>query len=187
MTQFWYLMLYSFMGCGLEMGYAWLKLGSPKGRRTLLLLPMCPVYGLGAAAVLALPTWVQSSPPLLFLMGGVTAAAVEYGMGYFYERFCGVAFWDYREYAMQLHGRVCPRFTVYWGLLSVFLVYWLHPIVVRFVTLLPERAVFPFFGLFIMDNLYTVLLLRYTQKRSILSFASLNRLFSKDGEHSTNP
>ena len=43
-------------------------------RRCLLLLPLCPVYGLGMAAVLALPPSLRSEWPL-YLWGGLTATA----------------------------------------------------------------------------------------------------------------
>ena len=47
----WYFIWYSFLGFLLEVGYArWT--GGRRDRKCLLLLPLCPVYGLGACAVL---------------------------------------------------------------------------------------------------------------------------------------
>ena len=46
MEWFWYFLFYSFLGFLLEVGYAWWTGGS-LDRKCLLLLPLCPVYGLG--------------------------------------------------------------------------------------------------------------------------------------------
>ena len=51
----WTFWTYSFFGYLLEKGYAAATHGSQRARKGFLLLPMCPVYGLGALAVLALP------------------------------------------------------------------------------------------------------------------------------------
>ena len=39
--------VYSFFGCGLETLFALVNLGELVHRKTLLLFPLCPVYGLG--------------------------------------------------------------------------------------------------------------------------------------------
>ena len=51
----WTFWTYSFFGYLLERGYAAAAHGAQQARKGFLLLPMCPVYGLGALAVLALP------------------------------------------------------------------------------------------------------------------------------------
>lgn len=61
MEWFWYFLFYSFLGFLLEVGYAWWT-GGPLDRKCLLLLPLCPVYGLGACTVLLLPGAVLRSP-----------------------------------------------------------------------------------------------------------------------------
>ena len=72
----WYFIWYSFLGFLLEVGYArWT--GGRRDRKCLLLLPLCPVYGLGACAVLLLPPWVLERPLLLVVAGGP-----EWSMGW---------------------------------------------------------------------------------------------------------
>lgn len=51
----WTFWTYSFLGYLLERGYAIATHADRQARKCFLLLPMCPVYGLGALAVLALP------------------------------------------------------------------------------------------------------------------------------------
>ena len=53
--RFWLFLLYSLGGYGLEKLYAAVRRSPHRVRKCFLLLPLCPVYGLGALAVLALP------------------------------------------------------------------------------------------------------------------------------------
>lgn len=46
-TWIWYLLVYSFLGYLLEVAYAKIVHGRGSGRKCLLLLPLCPVYGGG--------------------------------------------------------------------------------------------------------------------------------------------
>lgn len=108
--------------------------GGPVGggtRKCLLLLPLCPVYGLGACAVLLLPPWVLERPLLLVVAGGAAATGVEYGMALFYERVLRVSFWNYDGLTGSIHGRVCLPFALAWSLLILPLVYLVHPAVAR--------------------------------------------------------
>ena len=50
----WYFWIYSFLGYLLERAFAAVTHAEHQGRRCFLLLPLCPVYGLGMLAVLAL-------------------------------------------------------------------------------------------------------------------------------------
>ena len=90
----WYFWIYSFLGYLLEKAYAALTHGAHQRRRCFLLLPMCPVYGLGMLAVLALaPAWDEGL--WLIAVGGLATTAVEYGVHWAYETLLGVRFWDY--------------------------------------------------------------------------------------------
>ena len=51
----WIFWIYSFLGYGLEKVFAAATHSPNQGRKCFLLLPLCPVYGLGMLAVLALP------------------------------------------------------------------------------------------------------------------------------------
>ena len=76
MKFFWNFFFYSFLGFGLEVVYAYLT-GGRKDRKRTLLLPLCPVYGVGAAAILFFAPVTGGNKVGTFLLGGVTATAVE--------------------------------------------------------------------------------------------------------------
>ncbi|MDD3346800.1 putative ABC transporter permease [Oscillibacter sp.] len=113
----WLFWTYSFLGFLLEKGFAVATRSTRRRRRCFLLLPLCPVYGLGALAVLALPPSATDTFWGLALWGGLAATAVEYAVHLLYERLLGVQFWDYSGVWGNLQGRVCVPFSVIWGLL----------------------------------------------------------------------
>ena len=77
MAEFlWIFWSFSLLGWGLERLFAAVTRSPRRRRRCLLLLPLCPVYGLGMAAVLALPPSLRSGWPL-YLWGGLTDADRE--------------------------------------------------------------------------------------------------------------
>ena len=129
MIWFWYFLLYSFIGFLLEVLFAWITGGHPR-RKCLLLLPLCPVYGLGACLILG-TTGHFTHPLLLFCVGAVLSTACEYIMATFYEEVLLVSFWDYSDLPLNLHGRVCLPFALVWGGLTALAVRWVQPMVER--------------------------------------------------------
>ena len=114
----WLFCLYSFLGYLLEKAFAAATGSRHQVRKCFLLLPLCPVYGLGALAVLALPESLSGSFWSLALWGGLAATAVEYAVHVLYDRLLGVRFWDYSQVRWNLRGRVCLPFSLAWGLLT---------------------------------------------------------------------
>ena len=133
---FWYFVFYRLCGFGCEVLFSRLT-GGRRDRKGMLLLPLCPVYGLGACAILLLPPVVRAHTMPLFFLGGLAAAGVEYLMAVFYEEGLGVQFWDYSDLPWNIQGRVCIPFTLIWGLMALTLVRWLHPLVQGFVWYVP--------------------------------------------------
>lgn len=124
--QLWYFWIYSFLGYLLEKVFAKVTGSEQQGRKGFLLLPLCPVYGLGMLAVLALPeSWTRGV--LGIFISGLTATVVEYAVHWGYDTFLGVQFWDYSRVFGNLKGRVCLPFTLIWGLLTAAAVQWIHP------------------------------------------------------------
>lgn len=70
---FWYFVFYSLCGFGCEVLFSRLT-GGRRDRKGMLLLPLCPVYGLGACAILLLPPVVRAHTMPLFFLGGLAAA-----------------------------------------------------------------------------------------------------------------
>ena len=136
MIWFWSFTAYSFAGFLLETFFARLMGGHPD-RKGLMVLPLCPVYGLGACLILLLPAWAGERPVLLALLGSLTATAAEYFDALYHEKVLGVSFWDYSGLPGNLHGRVCLPFSLAWGILALGLVYWVHPALGPWLAVIP--------------------------------------------------
>lgn len=176
MVWFWYFMLYSFFGFLLEVVFAKVS-GGRADRKCLLVLPLCPVYGMGACAILLLPDFVSTYPPLLFACGALTATAAEYVMALFYERVLGIPFWDYRGLPGNIQGRVCIPFSLSWGVLALPLVYWIHPFLAPLLSgILMPVSLLAFLTLS-SDVLLSCALLRRTKDRTCLKWYTTIPLF----------
>lgn len=157
---FWYYLVYGFLGFLLEVAFARL-IHSPKpDRKCHLLLPVCPVYSVGALAILVLPPSVKKVPLLLYLAGGFAATAVEWLTAIFYEKAAGVSFWNYRELPLNLNGRVCLWFSLFWGLLALLLIDRIHPLVAALVSVVPPALTLPAAALYLTDALFSLAVLR---------------------------
>lgn len=170
MELFWYFVVYSFLGFLLEVAFARVTGARKQDRKCFVLLPLCPVYGLGALAILAVAPWAGGRWWLLVLLGGAAATGVEYLMAVFYEKVLGVSFWDYSKLPGDIHGRVSLPFSVVWGLLALVLVRWVHPGVAALVAGIPLPLSIFMAVLLGADSLYTVFLLRHTRSTDSLKW-----------------
>ncbi|MCD8008187.1 MAG: putative ABC transporter permease [Clostridiales bacterium] len=166
----WSIFFYSVAGFGLEVAFAWATGSDKKDRKCMLVLPMCPVYGLGAAAILALPPFVRERVWLLLPAAALVATAAEYLMSLFYEKVWRVSFWDYSGLPGSIHGRVCLPFSVAWSLLSLPLVFWLQPLVAGLVAALPDLLLVPLGMVFAVDFALTGYVLRQTENTDSLKW-----------------
>ncbi len=157
---FWYFFIYSFLGFLLEVAFARLVHNPKQDRKCHLLLPVCPVYGVGAMGILLLPAWVKASPLLLFLFGAMVCTVAEWSLSVFYEKAAGAAFWNYCSLPWNINGRVCLLFSLLWGLLSLPLVYTVHPWVSQWAASIPAAVTIPAALFYLGDTATSLLLLR---------------------------
>ncbi len=165
-TLFWQFFFYSFCGFLLEQLFALLT-HSRRDRKCHLLLPVCPVYGVGALGILLLPPAVRDSPALLFLAGAAVSTAAEWTLSWFYERFTGAHFWDYRALPLNLGGRVCLLFSLLWGGLALPLVYTVQPWLDRWISNIPAAVTIPAVLLYLGDTALSLSLLRRGGRESL--------------------
>ncbi|MCI8328415.1 MAG: putative ABC transporter permease [Oscillibacter sp.] len=155
----WYFWIYSFLGWLVELAFAAATASEERRRRCLLLLPLCPVYGLGMLAVLTLPPmgWVG-----LTAWGALAATAVEYAYHWAGERFLGVQFWDYTQVPGNLRGRVCLPFTLAWGPLAALAVRFVQPGVSTLAAAIPPPVTYLCLLAFTGDLVCSLWFLRVT-------------------------
>ena len=169
----WYFWIYSFLGYLLERAFAAVTHAEHQGRRCFLLLPLCPVYGLGMLAVLALPESLSDSFWSLALWGGLAATAVEYAVHVLYDRLLGVRFWDYSQVRWNLRGRVCLPFSLAWSLLVAAGLPVIQAAIAPALAAVPPTATYAALLVFTADTVVSLQLLRRAGDPAVLSLGNL--------------
>ncbi len=176
MVWFWYFIIYSFLGCLLEILFALISRHRLESRKCHCLLPICPVYGAGAIAVLFLTEPISHSPWFIFLAGAVICTIVEYLTSLFYEKILYVEFWSYQGSKFNLAGRVCLSFSAAWGIVSLILIYLIHPQISPWVQEIPLAISIIMIIIFTFDLAISAIRLRKTRDKSCLEIFSLSTL-----------
>ena len=126
--------IYSFFGWLIEVAYR-----STSQRRFVnagfLHGPFVPIYGFGAGRVLSLDHLATGQHFLVkLLLYGVVLSAVEYLVGYLFERAFRLKLWDYSDGRFHLHGRISLLFSLFWTFMAFVFATMIHPAVSRHVT-----------------------------------------------------
>ena len=119
--------VYSFIGFIIETAFAYTVRGVIENRKTMRFLPLCPVYGIGALTLQVFIVDFAESVLLVLFFGVCAGTLVEYLYGLFCLKVFHVMLWDYRTEKHNLQGLICPRFAVFWCVLSVLYVYFFAP------------------------------------------------------------
>lgn len=97
--------------------------------RGFLHMPICPLYGLGMPLLNALVGSRRDSYLFLFIGGMVFCTLVEYFVGWLLETVFNARWWDYSHMKFNLHGRICLRNSLLFGLGAVICIGFIHPVV----------------------------------------------------------
>ena len=170
---FLYFIIYSFLGYCLEKLFAYATHADRQVRKCFLLLPLCPVYGLAMTTVAALSPAYERSFFLLAIAGGTICTLAEYLVHWFYERIFEVRFWDYSALRGNINGRICPQFSLAWGILSATAVRFIHPVVAAVANAVSPTAVFTLWIILAVDCVLTAALLFQHHDTELLSLSAL--------------
>ena len=129
---FWYFIIFSILGLVIETLYSLITMGTIESRKGLIWGPFCPVYGVGAVILIVLLNKVEHKTRFkLFVYGFLIGSAVEYLLSYGLEAFYSTRFWDYTYTNMDINGRICVPYSIFWGILSVILIKDIKPFIDR--------------------------------------------------------
>lgn len=121
----WFFLIYGVYGVIVEMIFCYAReyKGVIESRCGLLYLPLSPIYGLGGVVVSLILLPHLANPLLIFGLSMVLCTTLEYVGSFVMEKVFKSVFWDYSNKPLNIHGRVCLEFALYWGILGVFLIY----------------------------------------------------------------
>ncbi len=162
-----YFVIYAFLGWVCEDLYC----GIPKKKfinRGFLYGPYCPIYGVGALLVLYPLLFVKQYPILVFILGVIITSTLEYITSWVMEVLFKTRWWDYSEHFLNINGRVCLLNSTLFGIMSIVVVYIIHPTIEDFVQSIPFGALTNFLSAFTIgfsiDCVFTVIALLKRKK-----------------------
>lgn len=123
-----YFMTYSFFGWFCESLYcSWLE--KKPVNRGFLNGPISPIYGFGALILIHFLTPFYGSPTILYILSVLMTTGLEYVCAVILETAFGMKWWDYTDNKFNYKGRICLTNSILFGVLSVLLVYVVHPFI----------------------------------------------------------
>lgn len=133
----WIFIIYAFIGWCTEVGYAAVETGVFVNRG-FLNGPYCPIYGCGVVIVVAVLTPLKDNLLILFAGSFLLTSALEFLTGFVLEKSFHNKWWDYSDKPFNIKGYVCLKFSIYWGLACCFVMDIVHPIIYKFITVIPH-------------------------------------------------
>lgn len=103
--------------------------------------PFCPIYGIGAMIMIVFLKQFQYNIVLLFFMSFVVLTIWEYVVGVFLEKVFNTKYWDYSNHKINFQGRICLTNSIYWGILGIVFICYIHPFISEKLLLVPEYIV----------------------------------------------
>ena len=132
-------MIYSFLGWCCETVFCSI-IFRRFDNRGFLNGPFCPIYAVGAFAIVWLAQAVPHNIALIFGLGLVSTSLVEYLTGTLLELIFKTRYWDYSDQKFNIQGRVCLKNSLLFGAMSVGLVFFLHPAVTGLIGRIPRNG-----------------------------------------------
>ena len=156
MKYFLYFIIYSFIGWFMEVVLK-SKDEHKFVNRGFLIGPICPIYGFGVLLIILLVGNSKSDLLAVFLKSILVCSVLEYFTSYFMEKLFHARWWDYSKNKYNINGRICLETMLPFGILSTIVIYVVHPLVIKFVSLFSNTLLIILtilFGiLFIVDNI----------------------------------
>lgn len=116
-----YFVIYSVLGYFIETIFGLLTKGVLESRKSFIIGPFCAIYGLGAVSIILPLQYFKKNNYSLFFGGFIIGSIVEYLVSIFGEIFLHVKWWDYSSEPLNINGRVCVFYSLFWGILAIYL------------------------------------------------------------------
>lgn len=141
--------------------------------------PYLPLYGFGLSAMYLLAqinvSFIENDTlqkMFLFLIMAIVMTIIEYIAGIIFIKGMKVKLWDYTNEWGNIQGIICPKFSLYWAILSAIYYFLIHPHILNSLYWLAEHLAFSFvvgffYGIFIIDVAYSMQILVKVKKFAI--------------------
>lgn len=117
----WIFIASCYMGYIIETIWCLIKHGYIESRKSLVLGHLSVAYGMGTVLLtLVLVRFQHASWQKVFLIAFATGTVTEYICSLGQEICFGTVAWDYSNVPLNINGRVCLLYSLFWGALGVF-------------------------------------------------------------------
>jgi uncharacterized membrane protein len=142
---FWVFLICSIVGFFVETVWCICKHGCFQSRSSMVFGPFTAVYGICALALFYAAKYFSGKNRALriFIYGAIAGTAVEYLSSLAQETIVGSVSWDYSARILNIGGRVCLLYSIFWGLMSVLCDKVVLPALNKFITGIPARLYKP--------------------------------------------
>lgn len=131
---FWIFVFGSVVGWFIEGIYTYLKKGVIINHSAVIIGPFNMAYGLAACVLTAILAKHKKSNSLkIFVIGFISGTLLEYIMSLGMELTLGFTAWDYSKKPLNINGRVCVLYSIFWGILAIFWIKGIYPYVVKII------------------------------------------------------
>ena len=134
-----YFIIYSVLGFVIETAFGAVTKGVIESRKSFLYGPFCAIYGLGAVVMILCLQPFKKNNNTLFWGGFVAGSVIEYLVSLIGELIFHVIWWDYSDIPLNINGRVCVYFSIFWGLLGIYLVSYINPKIDKLINFIKRK------------------------------------------------
>lgn len=134
-----YFIIYSIAGYIIETLFAFATMGVLECRQSFLYGTFLGVYGVGAVCIILFSQYFKKNNITLFLGGYIIGSVTEYIVSFATEVVIGTRWWDYSGKILNINGRICLLYSIFWGILTVFLVKKINPNIDKICIKLKEK------------------------------------------------
>ena len=135
-----YFIIYSIVGFVIETLFGLITKGVIESRKSFLYGPFCGIYGIGAVIMIPLLQRFKKNNYTLFIGGFVIGSIVEYVISLIGEIIFHIKWWDYSDMAFNIGGRICIAFSFFWGILAIYLMTHLNPLIDRLIDKIKQKV-----------------------------------------------
>lgn len=108
------------IGFCVETIWCFLRHGYIESRKSLVYGPLSVAYGMGGVLLtVVLHKFLDSSNTKIFIISFLAGSITEYICSWGQETFFGSVAWDYSNLPLNINGRICLLYSLFWGVLGL--------------------------------------------------------------------
>lgn len=136
---FWIFMISCIFGWAIEVLFAYVTMGTFQNRSSFIYGPIGGAYGFGSIVLtFSLYKFRNCSNLKVFFISFLVGTIWEYIMSFGMELFLGFSAWDYSWQFLNINGRVCLLYSIFWGFLGLFWIKLFYQFLIKIIDKIPK-------------------------------------------------